>query len=299
MTAALGRIGVWSNPLRYHPDRGEAADAAAELEELGYGALWLPDVGGDVLGDAEAILDATRAVAVATGILNIWMHPAGGVASGTAALQERHPGRFLLGLGASHAVVVDAQEPGRYRRPLSAMRAYLDELDAAPAPVPRERRVLAALGPRMLALAAERSAGAHPYLVTAQHTREAREALGPGALLAPEVSVVLDDDPTSARDTARAFIAGYLALPAYAESLRRQGFSEEETGGGGSDRLVDELVAWGDEEAIGRELRAHLDAGADHVCIQVVGPDEGALARDAWRRLAPALLGTSTTYTAP
>jgi probable F420-dependent oxidoreductase len=295
----LGRIGVWSNPLRYHPDRAEAADAAAELEELGYGALWLPDVGGDVLGDVGGILDATRTVVVATGILNIWMHPAGAVAAGAAALRRRHPGRFLLGLGASHAAVVDAHEPGRYGRPLSAMRAYLDELDGAPVPVPRCQRVLAALGPRMLALAADRSAGAHPYLVTAQHTREAREAVGPGALLAPEVSVVLDDDPVSARATARAFIAGYLELPAYADSLLRQGFGEEETAGGGSDRLVDELVAWGDEEAIARELRAHLEAGADHVCIQVVGLGDGVLARDAWRRLAPALIGAGKTYTAP
>ena len=179
---------------------------------------------------------------------------------------------------------------GRYRRPLSAMRAYLDELDAQPVPVPRERRLLAALGPKMLALAGERSAGAHPYLVSAEHTQRARQALGPDALLAPELSVVLDPDPVSARATARAFIADYLKLPAYAENLRRQGFGEEEWGDGGSDRLVDELVAWGDEAAIARELQAHLEAGADHVCIQVVGLAQGELARDAWRRLAPALV---------
>jgi probable F420-dependent oxidoreductase len=287
---ALGEVGVWSNPLRYHPDRGEAQDAAAELEELGYGALWLPDAGGDVLGDVAGILDATSSIAVATGILNIWMQPAPEVAAGVAELEERHPGRFLLGLGASHAVLVDAQEPGRYKRPLSAMRAYLDELDAQPVPVPEDRRLLAALGPKMLRLARERSAGAHPYLVSAEYTQRAREALGPDALLAPELSVVLDADPGSARATARAFIADYLRLPAYAENLRRHGLGDEEWAGGGTDRLVDELVAWGDEAAIARELQAHRDAGADHVCIQIVGLPQGELARDAWRRLAPALV---------
>jgi probable F420-dependent oxidoreductase len=289
---ALGEVGVWSNPLRYHPDRAEAEDAAAELEDLGYGALWLPDAGGDVLGDVGGILDATARVAVATGILNIWMQPAPEVAAGVAQLEERHPGRFLLGLGASHAVLVDAQEPGRYKRPLSAMRAYLDELDAQPVPVPPERRLLAALGPKMLELARERSAGAHPYLVSADYTRHAREALGPDAVLAPELSVVLDPDPASARATARAFIADYLALPAYADNLVRQGFGEQETKGGGSDRVVDALVAWGDEEAIARGVRAYLEAGADHVCIQVVvGAGRGTMAREAWRRLAPAVVG--------
>jgi probable F420-dependent oxidoreductase len=294
--APLGRVGIWSNPLRYHPDRSLAADAAAELEDLGYGTLWLPDVGGDVIGDVAGILDATSSVAVATGILNIWMHPADRVATGFAELDRRHPGRFLLGLGASHAVVVDAVKPGSYGKPLSIMRSYLDELDAAAEPVARERRVLAALGPKMLALAVERSAGAHPYLVTAQHTRDAREAMGADAILAPEVSVVLEPDADAARATARGFIADYLALPAYADSLRRQGFGDADTAGGGSDRLVDELVAWGDEEAIGRELQAHLDAGADHVCIHVVGLPQGELARAAWRRLAPALTDMTGTY---
>jgi probable F420-dependent oxidoreductase len=290
MRSALGDVGVWSNPLRYHPDRAEAADAAAELEELGYGTLWLPDIGGDVLGDVGGILDATRSVAVATGILNIWMHPAPKVAAGVTALEERHPGRFLLGLGASHAVVVDAEEPGRYRRPLSVMREYLDEIDAAATPVPRERRLLAALGPKMLRLAAERSAGAHPYLVTAEHTSWAREIMGPDAILAPELAVVLDRDPATARATARTFIADYLKLPAYVDNLRRQGFDESDLADGGSDRLVDELVAWGDEDAIAREVRAHHEAGADHVCIQVVGVGAGVLAREEWRRLAPAFV---------
>jgi probable F420-dependent oxidoreductase len=291
VTPRLGAVGVWSNPLRYHPDRAAAADAAAELEELGYGTLWLPDVGGDVLGDVGGILDATRDVAVATGILNIWMHPAPVVAAGTADLERRHPDRFLLGLGASHAVVVDAQEAGRYRRPLSAMRAYLDELDAAPEPVPPSRRLLAALGPKMLALSAERSAGAHPYFVTAGYTRDARAALGADVLLAPEVSVLLDADPASARTTGRRVLADYLALPAYVDNFRRQGFGDDDMADGGSDRMVDALIAWGDDDAIARRVREHLDAGADHVCIQVVGLAQGVLARDEWRRLAPALVG--------
>jgi probable F420-dependent oxidoreductase len=291
VTSSLGAVGVWSNPLRYHPDRAEASDAAVELEELGYGTLWLPDIGGDVLGDVGGILDATRAVAVATGILNIWMHPAAAIAAGTAELEERHPGRFLLGLGASHAVVVDAEEPGRYGRPLSVMRAYLDELDAAPTPVPPSRRLLAALGPKMLALSAERSAGAHPYFVTAAYTRGAREALGPDVLLAPEVSVLLDADPSSARATGRQVLADYLALPNYVKNFRRQGFGDEDMTGGGSDRMVDELIAWGDDAAIARRVREHLDAGADHVCIQVVGIGQGVLAREEWRRLAPVLVG--------
>ncbi len=286
----LGRVGVWNNGLRYHPDRALVHDASAELEELGYGALWIPDAGGDVLGDAEGILDATSSIAVATGILNIWMQDPVTVAADVVGLDERHPGRFLLGLGASHAVLVDEVQPGAYRKPLSKMREYLDDLDATPCPPARERTVLAALGPKMMALAAERTGGAHPYLVTAQHTREAREILGPDAVLAPEVSVVLEEDPATARATARAFIADYLKLPAYAASLVRQGFGEDETRDGGSDRLVDELVAWGDEATIARELQAHLDAGADHVCIQIVGVPHGQLARDDWRRLAPALV---------
>ncbi|HWV87614.1 MAG TPA: LLM class F420-dependent oxidoreductase [Capillimicrobium sp.] len=282
MAVDLGRVGVWSNRLRYHEDRAAVADAAAELDALGYGALWLPDVGGDVIGDVEHVLDATRRCAVATGILNIWMHDASAVAQGTARLAERHQDRFLLGLGASHAAIVDA-----YRRPYSSMVAYLDALDAASPPVAPGDRILAALRPRMLELSRDRAAGAHPYLVPVEHTRRARELLGPGRLLAPELGVVLDPGDGLAR--AREHVADYLQLPNYVRNLRHLGYGDADLGGGGSDRLVRDLVAWGDEDAIAARVREHLDAGADHVCVQVLGAAE-PLPRETWRRLAAALL---------
>lgn len=292
MARSLGRIGVWSRELRFHADRAAAADAARELEGLGYGALFVPDVGGPVLEAVEELLDATDSIALATGILNIWMHEPAYVAAGLARLEAAHPGRFTLGLGASHAAVVDGESPGRYRRPLSAMRDYLDRLDLAAPPVPAEARILAALGPRMLELARERAAGAHPYLVTVAQTAAARAALGPGRLLAPELSVVLDGDRERGLAAARAHLAGYLQLPNYTASFRRAGFGEEDLAGGGSERLVSAIVACGGEEEIADRVGKHLAAGADHVCIQVVHPGgDEYLAREEWRRLAPALLG--------
>jgi probable F420-dependent oxidoreductase len=284
---SLGRVGVWSRELRFQPDRGAARDAAAELEQLGYGAIFIPDVGGDVLGAIAEQLDATTTIAVATGILNIWMHDAAEVAAGVAGLAARD--RLLVGLGASHAAVVDAGAPGRYAKPLSAMRGYLDALDAVTPALPPSGRMLAALGPRMLELARDRAAGAHPYLVTVEHTAQARAILGPDRLLAPELSVALDDDLSRARDRARAHLADYLALPNYTGNFRRLGFGDADLVGTGSDRLVDALVAYGDEERIAARVAEHLAAGADHVCIQVVGQADEALAREQWRRLAPAL----------
>lgn len=288
----LGRVGVWSGELRRHEDRGAVVEAAAELEELGYSALFIPGgAGGDVLGAAAELLRATRSVAVATGILNVWMHAPANVAAGVGRLQEDHPGRFALGLGISHAQSVDRDEPGRYRRPLATMRAYLDDLDAAESPVSRERRLLAALGPRMLELARDRSAGSHPYFVPVEHTGVAREALGPRAVLAPEQAVLLETDPVRARERAREHVSVYLALPNYTNNLLRVGLTEEDLRDGGSDRLVDAVVAWGDEEAIAERVAAHHEAGADHVCIQVVGGAPGELPREDWRRLAGALAG--------
>jgi len=280
MAVSLGRIGIWSDPLRYHPDRAAVADAAAELDELGFGALWVPDIGGDVLGDCEHLLNATRRAVVATGILNIWMQDAAAVAAGVAELAFRHPDRFLLGLGASHASVVDA-----YEKPYSSMVAYLDALDAASPAVAPGDRILAALGPRMLELSRDRAGGAHPYLVPVEHTRLAREILGPDRLLAPELAVVLE--PRDGLAAARAFVADYLAMPNYVRHLRRLGFGDDDLHDGGSDRLVRALVAWGDEAAIAASVDAHLAAGADHVCLQVVSPEP--LPRDAWRRLAALL----------
>jgi probable F420-dependent oxidoreductase len=286
----LGPIGIWSRELRFHGDQGAIAAAAAELEELGYSALFVPDVGGDVAGAVEHLLEATQRARVVTGILNIWMHPADEVARWRAGVEERWPGRFGLGLGASHKPVVDATLPGAYHRPLSKMREYLDRLDSAAPPVPEAARLLAALGPKMLELARERSAGAHPYLVSPDQTRAARDVLGPGPLLAPEQAVVLEADRAVALARARAFVGDYLALPNYVNNLRRSGFSSEDLADGGSDRLVEAVVVAGDEAMVAERVAAHRAAGADHVCIHVVGGRGDELPLEAWRRLAPALI---------
>jgi probable F420-dependent oxidoreductase len=264
---------VWSRELRYCRDRGQARDAAAELEQLGYAALWIPDAGGDVLGACREVLAATHSIPLLTGILNIWMHEPAAVVAGCAALGAR----FTLGLGASHESLVGE----RYAKPLSAMRAYLDELDALGA----EHRLLAALGPKMLELSRDRAAGAHPYLVPVEHTRRARAILGPERRLAVEQGVVLAHD----RSAARAHVAAYFELSNYVANFRRLGYGDADFAGGGSDALVDDLVAWGDEEAIAARVRAQLQAGADHVCIQVIDAVDDMPPREVWRRLAPAV----------
>ncbi|MBI2710526.1 MAG: LLM class F420-dependent oxidoreductase [Actinobacteria bacterium] len=284
----LTGTGIWSSGLRYG-DAAQAADAAAELDELGYTAVWIPDVGGDVFAALVNLLGATTRMVVATGILNLWMHTPAETASARAELLADHPGRLMLGLGVSHAPLIDSQEPGRYRKPLTRMREYLDELDAAAPPVPRDERVLAALGPKMLELARERARGAHPYLAPPVNTARARATLGDGPLLCPEQPVVLEADPSEARRVARFHLATYLGLPNYDRNHLRNGFTEDDLRNGGSDRLVDHLVAWGDEEAVRARVQEHRDAGADHVCVQVLTDDRTGLPRDAWRRLAPAL----------
>jgi probable F420-dependent oxidoreductase len=289
MAIDLGRVGIWSRELRYNRDRGARAAAAAELEDLGYSAIFIPDAGGDVLSEVEHLLAATRRVPIATGVLNTWMHDPGEVARRRAAIVARFGPRFLLGLGSSHAPLVEAARRGPYHRPYARMQEYLDALDTAAAPVPAAERMLAALGPRMLSLARARAGGAHPYLVPPEHTAMARQALGPGSVLAPEQAVVLDADPQRSRERARAFVSDYLELPNYVRNLRRLGFGDDDFRGGGSDRLADALVARGDEDAIATRVRAHHDAGADHVCIYVVGDGEESLQLDAWRRLAPVL----------
>jgi probable F420-dependent oxidoreductase len=289
MPVDLGKAGIWSRELRYHPDRGARAAAAAEIEDLGYTAIFIPDVGGDVLGEVEYLLAATRRISLATGILNIWMHEPTDVASGRADLASRFGPRFLLGLGSSHAPLVESALRGPYTRPYSKMAEYLDALDTAAAPVPAAERMLAALGPRMLSLARARAGAAHPYLVPPEHTAMAREALGPATVLAPAQAVVLDTDPQRSRERARAFVNDYFTLPNYVRNLRRLGFGDDDFQAGASDRLVDALVARGDEDAIAARVRAHHDAGADHVCIYVVGQGDDALQLDAWRRLAPVL----------
>jgi probable F420-dependent oxidoreductase len=287
----LGRVGIWSGELRRHPDPGGIADAAAELEQLGYSTLWFPGgQGGDVFGAARRLLAATEAIPVATGILNVWMHDPADAAADTAAIEREYPDRFLLGVGIGHPERVNVDSPGRYRKPLTTMREYLDALDAAEEPVPPERRIVAALRRRMLELARDRSLGAHPYFVPVEHTRVAREVLGPDSVLAPEQAVVLETDPVRARERARSHTERYLELPNYTGNLELLGFTPDDFRDSGSDRLVDAVVAWGDEEAIAARVATHHEAGADHVCIQVVGVPAGELPRDEWRRLAAALV---------
>jgi len=287
----LTGIGIWSGELRFG-DESERRDAAAELEALGYTALWIPDVGGDVFGALRDLLDATSTIVAATGILNLWMHTAADVGVGLAALDADHPGRTLLGIGVSHSMLIDQTHPGAYAKPLSVTRAYLDELDAVSPTVPVDRRVLAALGPKMLDLARDRAAGAHPYLVTPEHTQIAREALGDGPLVLPEQHVVLETDPARARALAREGLSVYLQLPNYVNNWRRLGFTEDDFADGGSDRLVDHIVVWGDEATIAARVQAHFDAGADHVCVQAyTGTERTDFPRAEWRALAPALVG--------
>jgi probable F420-dependent oxidoreductase len=293
----FGRIGIWSTALRA-PGPGERAgerrlaelgEAAAELEELGYGALWVG--GSPALPQAAPLLAATSRVTVGTSILSIWDHAPAEVAAQLAQLNAEHGGRLLLGLGVSHAEAPrNAEVRERLRaRPYTAMRDYLAALDAADQPVPREQRALAALGPKMLALSAERGLGALPYLVTAEHTAEARRTLGPDALLAPELKVVLDTDPDRARATARDYLSHYLALANYRNSWLRQGFTQDDLADGGSDRLLDAVYALGDADTVRARVDAFHAAGADHVALQVVTADMSALPRPTWRTLATAL----------
>jgi probable F420-dependent oxidoreductase len=283
VNADLGRFGVWWSGS-WRPPEDPERQVAAELEALGYGALW--SSGGFEAGLAERfgrLLEATERVVVASGIVSIWAGAPDVVGPAALALDLEHSGRFLLGIGASHSAIVPD-----YSRPYSGMVAYLDALDSLHPPVPRERRVLAALRPRMLELAATRAAGAHPYFVPAAHTARAREVLGPGPLLAPEVAVVLERDPATARALAREYASIYLGLPNYSGNLQLFGFGDDDVGGRGSDRLIDAVIPWGDPESVAGRVREHLDAGADHVCIQVVAAHHDFPLTE-YRELAPAL----------
>ncbi len=283
----LTGVGIWSSQLRYG-DAGESAEAAAELEALGFTALWIPDVGGPVLDAVAHLLAATTRTVIATGILNLWMHSPADVAESHAALTDKHGDRFLLGIGCSHAALIDAGQPGRYRKPLAATSAFLDGLDAAPRPVPIASRALAALGPKMLAMSAERSRGAHPYLVNPEHTAYARSVLGAGPLLLPEQGVILCDTYDEARRIGNDVLRSYLSMPNYANNMLRSGFSQDDVTAI-SDRLFDALIAWGDEEAIMRRIAEHHAAGADHVCVQVLTDDLRTFPREQWRRIAAAV----------
>ena len=282
----LTGTGVWSHELRYG-DQAEIADLAGELEALGFSALWIPDVGGDVLGSLDQLLASTSSVVIATGILNIWMHTAADVGAWRAGLDDADRDRLLLGIGISHAPLIDARQGMSWERPLATTRAYLDAMDDAGVPV--EARCVAALGPKMLELARDRSAGAHPYLVTPEHTAMARDALGAGALLAVEQGVVLETDPDAARDVARRALGVYATLPNYVNNWKRLGFTDDDAASL-SDRLIDALVAWGDADTVAERVHAHRNMGADHVCVQVIAPPGSSVPREDWRRLACAVV---------
>ncbi|MGW7410945.1 TIGR03620 family F420-dependent LLM class oxidoreductase [Streptomyces sp. NPDC054863] len=306
----LGRVGIWTFAFDGRP-AGLVREAAAEIEELGYGAIWYGEAfGRDTVGQAWLLLSATRRITVASGIASIERRDPIATASAARTLGEAFPGRYVLGLGGHRVdttvLLEGAGEEGgdggkgpRRGGPLAAMRAYLDAMDVAPvgspAADPAPRRLLAALGPRLLELAATRAWGAHPYFVPVEHTVRAREAMGPDAFLGVEQAVVLDTDLARAREVATAHVGFYAsAAPHQQASLRRLGFDDADfTGGpngGPSRRLVDAIVVYGDEEAIRRRVREHLDAGADHVCLQVLTADPAAFPDREWRELAPALL---------
>ena len=288
----LGRIGIWR---RYQPGPG----IVPELEALGYGTLWLGS--SPSLDDARAYLEASEEITIATGILNIWQHDPADVARQHLELSSAYPGSFLLGIGVGHP-----EATSDYTRPLTAMRKFFDGLDAggvpreemvaaalgpkmldlaAERPVPRDERLIAAIGPKMLELAAQRTLGTHPYFTTVEHTRFAREKVGPDRLVAPEVAVVVDSDPDSGRAKAREYAALYLQLTNYTSNLLRYGFTERDLADGGSDRLIDAVIPHGSAEAVAEAVHAHIEAGADHVCLQPKGGD----AVEDYRALAAAL----------
>lgn len=279
---SLGQVGAWTFSLDANPI-GAAREAVAELDELGYGAVWIPEGRGskEALSHAALLLGASDRIVVATGIANIWFRDPVAMASGARTLADAFPGRFVLGIGVSHAPTVERRVGLAYERPYSRMVGYLDGMAAVRYPAEEGAGgppplVLAALGPRMLRLAAERAAGAHPYFVPVEHTARAREILGEGPLLAPEQAVVLETDLGRAREVARDSMRHYLELPNYAGNLRRLGWSDDDLEG--------------PSNALAGRVREHLDAGADHVAVQVLLEDARAIPMEGYRRLAPALL---------
>ena len=292
---AVPPIGVWTGSLDVLPAR-QAQEQAAELEALGYGVVWLPEVAGrDPFVHLALLLSATTTLIGATGIANIYGRDAVSMAEAVKALTEAFPERVLAGLGVSHQHLVEGLRGHVYDKPLSAMREYLDKMDSAPyiahRPTTPVRRVIAALRPKMLALAAEKADGAHPYFVPPEHTARARELLGPEPLLCPEQTVLLESDPGKARELGRAFCRIYLNAPNYVNNLRTLGFEDEDLSAadGGSDRLVDAIVAWGSVDDILKRVQAHFDAGADHVCIQALPDSPRGVPVDQWRELAAPL----------
>lgn len=294
LAQTMGPIGIWSSALQ-RLSAGDEGGAAREVEGLGYPTAWIPEgLGGkELFSHAALLLAATERLTVASGIANIYARDPLAMANGARALGEAYPGRFILGIGVSHAPSV-AKRGGTYGRPVETMRAYLDAMAAteypAAQPDPPVPLVLAALGPRMLELAAERADGAHPYFVPVEHTAIARKHLGPEPFLVVEQTAVISTDPAEGRRIGHAFAKNYLALPNYANNLRRLGWTEADVAGDGSDGLIDAVIAWGDVDAIVKRVRAHLDAGADQVCIQVRGESPSDVGLGALAELAGALL---------
>jgi probable F420-dependent oxidoreductase len=289
----LGRVGAWLvSPAVAPAEHGRRA--AAAIEELGYGTLWISEInsGKEALTHAALLLSATRRLMVATGVASIYGRDATAAATGASTLAGAWDGRFVLGLGVSHPGMVSGRGH-QYGKPLSAMRDYLDVMDTTPchvpvpAPVPR---VLAALRPKMLELAATRAQGAHPYFVTPEHTRRARQILGPDPLLAPEQAVVVDTNPARAKAIARRYAMLNLSVPAYRNNLRELGFSDSDFMGGGSDALIDAIVPWGEPESVAERIGEHYRAGADHVAVHPLSPTLDQELEDL-RRLAPLLVG--------
>jgi probable F420-dependent oxidoreductase len=295
----LGQVGVWLGGYGF-PATDDRSNAT-EIERLGYSALWFGEAPGgkEAFTRAATLLAATESLVIGTGIASIWGRDPLNTASAIRTVAEAFPGRFVAGLGVSHPPAVEARGAA-YRAPRAVMRDYLAAMDSwshlSPEPVEQAPIVLAALRSRMLELARDAADGAHPYFVPVEHTRRARDILGPGKLLVPELAVVLENDADEARRLARQHTGSfYLSAPNYVENLRWLGFDDDDLAGAGSDALVDAIVAWGDEAAIVARIHEHLEAGADHICLQPVtsvrplqdGPDHAAL--DLLRRLAPAL----------
>jgi probable F420-dependent oxidoreductase len=292
-SAPLGRLGIWTGTLDAAP-MAQAREAVVELEELGFAAVWIPEaVGREPFAHAALLLSATKSIVVATGIASMYARTAVTMQAGHKTLTEAFGDRFILGIGASHAHMAKALHKSAYDKPYSTMVEYLDTMDAAPfaaaAPVVQPRRVLAALGPKMLRLAAERADGAHPYFTTPDHTSLARDILGPDAILAPEQAVILSTNADEARELGRKFMSTYLRLPNYANNLLRIGFTEDDVKGANglpSDRLVDAICCWGSLDTIADRLRQHFDAGASHVSVQVLSGDLATLPLREWRELS-------------
>ena len=290
----LGRVGLWAADFDLVP-MAAAQEGIAQVEEMGFGTVWVPEaVLREAFSSCALLLSATKKMTIATGIANLHARTAQSMQAGWKTLSEAFPNRFLLGIGVSHAPMVQGVHKGNYDKPYSTMVEYLEAMDNgvffSPQPSTPPRRVLAALGPKMLKLAAEKTDGAHPYFTPVEHTAFARETLGKEPLLAPEIAVVLNETPETAKDIANKFMSTYTRLPNYTNNLKRFGFTEDDCVNH-SDRLMDAIVARGSIDVIVSRIKEHLDAGADHVCVQVLTGKPGVLPMTQWEELAAAVKG--------